>query len=187
MPGFCIIHTDEEPTMNQAKPIKALTSALLLITAVSLSIVADAAEKREQTCVKTNIRTLYKTVLPIGDVPNHELVQEANISDLKVSNPDFKVTEEWVYVQSDLRDGSGTQTGYFYDTHEDGSQDYGAFKGTVKTTVKGDGSWESSWEGTYQYVGGSGKFKNLKGAGKYKGKASSTEPAREECQETVEY
>jgi hypothetical protein len=172
--------------MEQAKVLKALAAVMFLITAASFSVVADA-EKREQTCVKKNFRTASKTTVTIGDVPNHEVSQEMSVADMEFSNPDFKVKDEWTYIHSDTIDGSGTHSGYFMDTHIDGSTDYGAFKGAVKTTVKADGSWEASWEGTYQYLGGSGKFKNLKGSGKYKGKASSTEPALEQCRETVEY
>ena len=175
--------------MNQMKLPKALITALLLTIATTFSLIADAAEKREQSYVKTNFRTLYKTVLSVGDVPNHDVVQEANIADIKYSaNSEFKIKEEWVYSQSDIIDGSGTQSGYFYDTHEDGSHTYGAYKGTIKTSSKADGAWEAIWEGTYQFLGGSGKFKNLKGTGKYKGKASSQDPTgREEGKETVEY
>jgi hypothetical protein len=174
--------------MTQMKLAKALRTALLLATVASFSVFADAAEKREQSYVKSNFRTLYKTVLPVGDLPNHEVVQEANSADIKYSNSEFKTKDEWAYIQSDLIDGSGTQSGYYYDTHEDGSHTYGVFKGTVKTSSKADGSWEAIWEGTYEYRGGSGKFKNLKGSGKYKGKSSSQDPAgREEGRETVEY
>lgn len=174
--------------MTQMKLAVALRAILLLAIAASFSGIADAAEKREQTYVKTNFRTLYKTVLPVGDVPNHEVIQEANSADIKYSNPEFKTKDEWAYVQSDVIDGSGTQSGYYYDTHEDGSHTYGTFKGTVKTNSKADGSWESTWEGTYEYRGGSGKFKNLKGSGKYKGKVSSQDPTvREEGRESVEY
>ena len=175
--------------MNQAKLSKALITALFLVTAASLSCIANAAEKREQTYVKTNFRTLYKTALQVSDVPNHEVLQEASIADVKYSpNSEFKIKEEWVYVHTDIIDGNGTQTGYFYDTHEDGSHTYGDFKGTLKTTSKPDGSWEAVWEGGYRFLGGSGKFKNLKGAGKAKGKASSQDPTgREEGRETVEY
>ena len=174
--------------MNHVKLPKALITALLLIMAASFSLISDAAEKREQSYVKNNFRTLYKTALPVGDVPNHEVVQEANSADIKYSNPEFKTKDEWAYIQSDLIDGSGTQSGYFYDTHEDGSHTYGTFKGTVKANSKADGSWEAIWEGTYEYRGGSGKYKNLKGSGKYKGKASSQDPTgREEGRETVEY
>lgn len=174
--------------MIQVKLPKALITALLLTMAASFSAVADAAEKREQTFVKSNFRTLYKTVLAVGDASGHEVIQEANIADIKVSNPDFRIKEEWAFVQSDLVNGSGPHSGYFYDTHEDGSQTYGYFRGTVKTNSKADGSWESTWEGTYEYRGGSGKFKNLKGSGKYKGKVSSQDlTVREEGRETVEY
>ena len=41
--------------------------------------------------------------------------------------------------------------------------------------------------GIYQLLDRSGKYKNIKGGGKYKGNASSKEPAREEGRETVEY
>jgi hypothetical protein len=151
------------------------------------SLISEAAEKKDQTYVKTNFRTASKTTVTVGDVPNHELVQEMGISDIKTSNPDFKTKDEWNYIHSDTIDGSGKQAGYFFDTHDDGSTTYGTFQGTVKTTSQADGSWESTWEGTYQYVGGSGKYKNIKGSGKYKGKASSKEPAREEGRETIEY
>lgn len=173
--------------MNRTIRIKALAFLTSLVAAVSFSLIAQAAEKHEQTFVKTNFRTAYKTALPVGDVPNHEVSQEANIADIKVSNPDFKIKEEWAFIQADTIDGTGTHRGHFFDNHEDGSTTYGAFEGKVKTTVKGDGSWESAWEGTYHYVGGSGKFKNIKGNGTYKGKAASKEPAREEGKETVEY
>jgi hypothetical protein len=175
--------------MNQVKLQKVWITALLLTMAASFSLIADAAEKREQSYVKTNFRTLYKTVLPVGDVPNHEIVIEASAGDIKFSpNLDFKIKEEWVYIQSDLIDGSGTQSGYYYDTHEDGSHTYGTFKGTIKTTSKADGSWEAIWECTYEYRGGSGKYKNIKGSGKCKGKASTQDPiGREEGRETLEY
>ena len=153
----------------------------------AIAITADAAEKKEQTCVKTNLRTAHKTVVTIGDVPNHEISQELSISDLKCPIPDFKNMEEWAYIHSDMTDGSGNQNGYFVDTHEDGSKTYGDFQGTIKTTVKDGGSWEANWEGSYKYLGGSGKYKNIKGNGTYKGRMSSTEPGKEESREVVEY
>lgn len=168
-----------------------LKKAATLIAAavlISFGLAGDAAEKRQQTYVKSNFRTGYKTAVPIGDVPNHEIAQELTVADMKYSNPEFKVRDEWAYVQTDSVDGSGTQTGYYVDTHEDGSHTYGTFKGTIKASSKPDGSWKASWEGTYQYVGGSGRYKNIKGSGKYKGSMSSEDPGgREEGQETIEY
>jgi hypothetical protein len=174
--------------MTQMKSGSVLLTALLFAAVAFLNVAANAAEKREQTYVKSNFRTMYKTSVTVSETPSREIVQEAGIADIKYSNPDFKIKDEWTYIHSDLIDGAGTQTGYYIDTHEDGSHTFGVFKGTIKNTSKPDGSWESSWEGTYEYRGGSGKFKNLKGSGKYKGKASSQDPSgREEGRETVEY
>lgn len=152
--------------MNFANLLRASTIALLATTIGSFQLMAEAVEKKEHNYVKTNYRTASKTVVVVGDVPNHELSQEMSIADIKYSNPDFKIKNEWTYIHSDTIDGTGKQTGYYFDTHEDGSTTYGNFQGTVKTTTQGDGSWESVWEGTFQYLGGSGKFKNIKGSGK---------------------
>ena len=73
--------------MIQVKLPKALITALLLTMAASFSAVADAAEKREQTFVKSNFRTLYKTVLAVGDASGHEVIQEANIADITSLKP----------------------------------------------------------------------------------------------------
>ena len=67
-----------------------------------------------------------------------------------------------------------------------GSQTFGTYEGAVKTVSNPDGSCAATWEGTYKYTGGSGKFKNIKGAGTYSGKASSAGDLREDAKETVE-
>lgn len=159
--------------------------SLVVALTVALNPIADAAEKREQTYTKTNMVTASRTVVVIGE--GHELTQELSIGDMKYSNPDFKVTHEWAFVHTDSIDGSGKITAYFVDFHEDGSQTYGTGEGTVKTTAEPDGSWESNWEGTYKYLGGTGKYENIKGDGRFKGRASSEEPPTEEGEEVVEY
>jgi hypothetical protein len=173
--------------MKSANLFRASIAAIFVMAVGSLSLLSEAAEKKDQTYVKTNFRTTSKTVVLVGEVPNHELRQEMTVSDIKYSNPDFKIKDEWVYIHADTIDGSGKANGYYFDTHDDGSTSYGSYQGTEKMTTQNDGSWEVIWEGTYQYLGGSGKFKNIKGSGKYKGKASSKEPAREEGRETIEY
>jgi hypothetical protein len=57
---------------------------------------------------------------------------------------------------------------------------------TRNTTVKEDGSWERTWEGTFKLTGGTGKFKNIKGGGTYRGKATA-EGASTEFEGEVEY
>jgi hypothetical protein len=44
----------------------------------------------------------------------------------------------------------------------------------------------STWEGTYKIIGGTGKCKNIKGSGTYRGKATA-EGASEEFEGEAEY
>jgi hypothetical protein len=159
----------------------------LVIALVALATWAYAAEKKEQTYVMDNFRTGYKTAVTIGDVPNHEMGQELNITDIRYSNPDFRTKECWVYNQFNYVAGSGTHRGIYIYKHEDETQTYGTYEGSQKMVVNADKSWVATWEGKYQYLGGTGKYKNIKGTGTYKGRVSSTEPPREEGREVIEY
>ena len=102
------------------------------------------------------------------------------------SDPDWNETEEMVYEQSDSVAGTGTHRGYSRRLFKNGDTDYGSYEGMHKTTVKEDGSWETTWEGTYKVTGGTGKFKNIKGGGTYRGKATA-EGASTEFEGEVEY
>ena len=144
------------------------------------------AEKFDHTLAKSNPRTLFKSAANIGG-PNHEVGVEMIRSDLTSSNPGFKVVEEWVYNQFDYVDGSGPHRGTFVDFHDDGSQTYGSYEGLQKTVANADGSWVTAWEGKYRYSGGTGKYKNVKGGGTYKGKVTSTGEYSENEKETIEY
>ncbi len=158
-----------------------------LTVAFGVSSFSAQAETLEQTSIKTNQRSVAKSTVTIGDVPNHEVFQETLISSIKYSSPDFKVNEEWVYSQTNQVDGSGTHRCYWIDFHQGGEQTYGTCEGAHKTAVKEDGSWLSTWEGKYRYVGGTGKYKNIKGAGTYKGKVGSKEAFIEEAREQIEF
>lgn len=161
-----------------------LLTALCLVLAATFA--ADVlAEKREQTYVKENFRTVAKSSVMVGQ--GHELGHETTLADVKTSHPSFRVKEEWIFNHFDYADGSGMQRGTWVDMHEDGSATYGVYDGTQKTVVAADGSWEATWEGKYRYTGGTGKFKNIKGTGTYKGRASSKDAPREEGREAIEY
>jgi hypothetical protein len=45
-------------------------------------------------------------------------------------------------------------------------------KTPIKMTVKEGGAWVQSIEGKWQWTGGTGKFKNIKGGGTYKAKVT---------------
>lgn len=171
--------------------MKSRTATLLaLIAAAALGcwgLPGHAAQKLELTYVKTYSKSISKSSFAIDDMPNHEVVQEILLQRSKFSNPTFQPAEEWIHIQTDQADGTGSHKGYYVLVHEGGEQAYGTFEGKHKTVTKDDGSWASTWEGTYRYVGGSGKYKNIKGSGTYKGRASPKEPFYEEGRETIEY
>ena len=145
------------------------------------------AEKRDQTYVKTGNRSISKSAIALTESPNHEISQEVLLQNSKYSSPDFQVTEEWIYIQSDQIDGTGTHKGYYTYVLKGGEQTYGTFEGSHKTVAKEDGSWLTTWDGTYKYLGGTGKYKNIKGTGTYKGKVGSKEPFHEEGRDQIEY
>jgi hypothetical protein len=119
---------------------------------------------------------ICRTVVSPGDDPAHELVVLLIRRDTTTSpDPDWNETEQFVYQQGDEVAGTGTHRAYFRRLHKNGETDYGPYEGTHKTTVKEDGSWETTWEGTWKSSGGTGKFKNIKGGGTYRGKATAQE------------
>ena len=77
-----------------------------------------------------------------------------------------------VYEQSDQVAGSGSHGGYLTILHKNKDESYVKFEGTNKMAVKEGGTWEVSSEGKLQFTGGTGKFKNIKGTGNYKGKTT---------------
>ena len=172
--------------MKFARSIK-IVSILFLGSMVAALSDSASAERKEMTYVKSNYRTFTKSSTMINDGTNHEVRQEVTVSDIVFSDPRFGKAEEVVYLTADEVDGSGAHKGHFIDTHTDGSQCYGDFEGSTKTVANTDGSWTATWEGTYRYLGGSGICKGLRGTGKYKGGASSTQPVREEGKEVREF
>jgi len=119
--------------------------------------------------------------------PKHELVVLAIYrATTTSSDPNLNESEVIAYEQADEVAGTGTHRGYFRRLYKDGDTDYGTYEGTHKTTVKEDGSWETTWENTWKDTGGTGKFKNIKGSGTSRGKATA-EGALEEFEGEVEY
>ena len=78
--------------------------------------------------------------------------------------------------------------GYYTNLLKNGDTEYGLYEGTFKTTFKEDGSWETTtWEGTFKVIGGTGKLKNIKGSGTYRGGGHGGRRALTEFEGEVEY
>jgi hypothetical protein len=153
---------------------------------VSLSFPVQAAEKKKISGTNKQGQAISRTVVYPGDDPKHELILTVRRDTTTSQDPDWNETELMNYWQSDQVAGTGTHRGYLIRFHKNGDTTYGAYEGTHKTTVKADGSWESTAEGTYQWTGGTGKFKNIKGSTTYRGKATA-QGASTDWEGEVEY
>ena len=175
---------------NSIRKVCALVAATLILPALaSLSFSAQAAEKKKVMGTNKFGPPICRTVVPPGpgDDPKHEMVVLAIYrATTTSSDPNLNESEVIAYEQADEVAGTGTHRGYFRRLYKDGDTDYGTYEGTHKTTVKEDGSWETTWENTWKDTGGTGKFKNIKGSGTYRGKATAQE-AFTESEGEVEY
>jgi len=169
---------------------RGVVGVIAAFVVVSLSFSAQAAEKKKVMGTNKYGPEISRTVVPLGpgDDPKHRLTALWIRRDTTTSpDPYWNETTQIVYGQSDEVAGTGTHRGYYVRLYKDGDTEYGTFEGTHKTTLKEDGSFlETTWEGTYKVIGGTGKFKNAKGAGTYRGKATA-EGASEEWEGEIEY
>ena len=167
---------------------RGVVGAIAAFVVVSLSFSPQAAEKKKIMGTDKTGPDISKTVVSFpGDDPKHELVVLAIYRATTTSpDPNINETEVITYEQGDQVAGTGTHRGYYVRHYKNGDIDYGTYEGTVKTTVKEDGSWETTWEGTWKSSGGTGKFKNMKGGGTYRGKATAQE-ATTDWESEVEY
>jgi hypothetical protein len=164
----------------------------IIVTFSAASFIFSAeAEKKKFTYTLTSMgQVISKTTVSPSNVPKHELIQQVVMrskQEINISDPNLLYKEAWLYGQEDSTAGSGSHRGHVIHVFEDGDRFYGQYEGIHKTVIKEDGSWEGTWEGKFQFTGGTGKFKNIKGGGAYKGKATPKEPFFEEGGGEVEY
>lgn len=108
-------------------------------------------------------RITKQSGMPLADHPNHEL-SLAEVSGIQESSdPLWNNSTITYWAVSDIRDGKGTQTGYYNNVHGDKGRDFGTFEGEV--AVEGD---RITVEGTYKFAGGDGEYRNVTGGGKFK-------------------
>jgi hypothetical protein len=165
---------------------RGVVGVIAAFVVVSLSFSAQAAEKKK-IMGTDKLGQPSRTVVYPGDDLNHELVLYTRRDTTTSSDPDHNETEVMIYGQNDqVVPGTGTHRGYSRRLFKNGETTYGSFEGMHKTSFKEDGSREATWEGTWKVTGGTGKFKNIKGGGTYRGKALA-QGASSEWEGEVEY
>ena len=141
--------------------------AVVAALVAGLSISADAADKKRLKWTHTSRQTVSET--KSTPAPNHEFVQGVYTDTVKTKSPEFDIVEARIVNQDDTLDGNGRHRGVEIDVFSNGDTAINNYEGTHKVTTKADGTWEVNYEGKYEFVGGTGRFKDIKGHGAYRG------------------
>lgn len=145
---------------------------IVVFLAFFISSLAQAENKKLTVTAKRPLGEISKTVFTPGDVPNHEIAQNMYSYEITSPDPDFNGFKTTNFTQFDSIAGTGTHRGYSLWPLKNGDSVYVRFEGTHKTIVKDGGAWETPFEGRFEFVSGTGKYKNIKGSSTYKGKTT---------------
>jgi hypothetical protein len=143
----------------------SLLSMVLAVTA-SMSAPVEAAGKRFKW-THTSRQTISET--KSTPAPEHEFVQGTYVDTIKTKSPEFDIVESRIVNQDDTLNGDGRHRGVEIDVFSNGDTAINNYEGTHKVITKEGGAWEVNYEGKYEFVGGTGRFKNIKGHGTYRG------------------
>jgi hypothetical protein len=158
-----------------------LTFAVALVAGLSIS--GDAAETKTFKWTHTARQTISET--KSTPAPDHEMVQGVYIDPIKTKSPEFDIIEARITNQDDTVSGNGRHRGVETDVFSNGDTAINRFEGTHKVTTKEDGAWEVNYEGKFEFVGGTGRFKNLKGQGTYRGRITPDGLTEEDAAEVT--
>jgi hypothetical protein len=110
----------------------------------------------------------WQTTASMPDRPNHEIGLVEIGGTQTSTDPQWSGAAITYWGTADLIDGSGPQRGYFLNVHTDNDRDCGSFEAQI--TVSGE---QVMLEGTWQFIGGTGKFEGISGRGTFKGRMTS--------------
>ncbi len=134
------------------------------IAILSICLLSSAyAEKMKMTGNNKSERIISESIATPGDSPGHILMQTVTMSNTTSSNPEWNNILMVDYQQADQMGEKGTHVGYGYHKHKSGDQTFFKYYGT-QTAGAGD---KMSFQGKFEWTGGTGKFKNIKGGGTY--------------------
>jgi hypothetical protein len=137
--------------------------ALALVAAAAMSVPA-LAHGQDLGSSRRVQGTAEVTQVEVGDVPGHVVgvVQFKGLTFFA----DGEVATHTNPATFDLTNGSGPHQGYVVHYFDDGSTSVERYKGEAKLSADGK---RTTVSGTFQCVGGTGRFARLKGEGTYKG------------------
>jgi hypothetical protein len=145
-----------------------LANLLLLSAAVALSYPAHA-EKRKVSGSAREVAEPTRTTPWARENPKRDIAQRVAVFLWTSSNADWDGIVETSPQQALTVAGDGKDLGHIVFHYKNGDESWGWYSGSYKFVTKSDGSWEIPFPGEKYFLGGTGKFANIKGTLKYKG------------------
>jgi hypothetical protein len=115
---------------------------------------------------------------------DHILVQWERRDKVSSSDPEWNGIEAMYYEQADEVAGSAVVTGYAVLLFRSGDKAFYRIDGAYTGTYTDSGAWEGTAEGLYRFVGGTGKYKNIKGVAVGRCKGVDAFVAQQEVRDT---
>ena len=147
----------------------ARVGSLAFILATAFFLTPASAQERckvDETIPAKNTTYTEQHTMDIGDIPGHQI----RIFELKRTFPDdkpncegLKRTESIEHAFSDYYDRNGTLHGYGVTTYENGDKVFEVVDGISQTVTNADGSKKGTFSGISRFVGGTGKYMNVRG------------------------
>jgi len=149
--------------------MKAMLRVLLVTTSFLLVVISADAQERHKFFFKApsgQAQYTQRHVVDVGDVPGHQIsVSEMHAKYTKEA-PVFdgvrEIEDIWS-TQSDLVSGNGRSWGFGVILLENGDKLFMRTENVLQSTAAPDGARQISLIGVNTYIGGTGKFKGMRG------------------------
>jgi len=137
-----------------------------------LALLPGAVRGDTMDCSRTQKldHMLSTQVLNPFDRQERQLTQTSLVLVSSSKNPEWDGAKMTTYEHADSVGGAGTHMGYGSVTLKSGEKVWVKWEGAHHVVMKGDGSWELPFEGAVHFIGGTGKYKAIRGGGYYQGK-----------------
>jgi hypothetical protein len=136
------------------------------VSALTLSAPAIAAAEKISG-INKDFQRLSETTVNVPDRPGHTFKQNTLVWKSVSSDPNFGEAWTSAVAQQDNIGTDTTERGYATNHYQNGDVSYISFEGTAKATKKDGGDFEVAAQGKFNFLGGTGKFKTIKGPGTY--------------------
>jgi hypothetical protein len=161
-----LFRSDKGEIMQQvaARSYVLWVGIALCLALASLS--AEAGGKKKVSVVAKSNWIAAENLVTSEDPAGLTIYRVHRLYELTSSDPDWNGAQMLEWEQGNEAASNGVHQGHDIELRKGGDQSYQRFQGTHKL-VKPYPDFEYQAEGKMEYLGGTGKFKNLKGSGKY--------------------